>query len=267
MSQPETTERTPPPRGWADMSFEFKAMFAYHVALMAMFVTGLVPIGYQLAAAGGWIGLAALTSIVRRRKLGWKRPPRTLRNWLGALASVLFSVLFCASASPMARPDDPHIMPWYLMGLGIALINLLSSLKLVYYYEADFLAAGAGIDPPVPPDRQDAAPGEPAIHGVIRFVYRAASGAVMLAFMAFFYLDSSAIRDGAPHPTASLTAPITEKGSTVYVTPERAALIGELELVGMLGIPIVIFAGFGLQLLGGVRLFPGGIWMFGKRVS
>jgi hypothetical protein len=58
-------------------------------------------------------------------------------NVLYALGGVFFIFIFLYSATPLAPPNNGHIVPWYLAGLGIRLFGILQSLKVAYASEAE----------------------------------------------------------------------------------------------------------------------------------
>ena len=106
-----------PRRGWSDYSFELKGMFAYHLVMMAMFVFGALPVRDEIGIAAGLIATIGMVSLIRRWRTGWVGPALTGLDWLKTAGVVAFSGLFAFAVSPLARPDDPHIVPWFL-GLG-----------------------------------------------------------------------------------------------------------------------------------------------------
>jgi hypothetical protein len=53
------------------------------------------------------------------------------------VAYILYPI-FLYSTTPLAPPNNSHIVPWYLAGPGIGLFGTLQSLKVVYTSEAEF---------------------------------------------------------------------------------------------------------------------------------
>ena len=64
---------------------------------------------------------------------GDKASEYALRTWWHILYPI-----FLYSATPLAPPNNSHIVPWYLAGPGIGLFGTLQSLKVVYTSEAEF---------------------------------------------------------------------------------------------------------------------------------
>jgi hypothetical protein len=245
------------PRRWADYSLEYQGMFAYHIAMMAMMVTGLVPVPYEIAVAGGIVAVIATASIGRRQSLDWQWPGLARYDLLKAALIVAAGAVFLYVATVNFKADDPHLMPWFLAGLGIILFNVLSQLKLVTFSEEAFAALGKPAEAPAveimgAPRDDD---GEPSWHRTARAAYRIGFFAIWLTFLAFFYLNSTALRDGVPQPTATASAPITDHGRTVYIARDRAGLIDLLSKLSLIGIPLIVLSGFALQYAIGVRLF------------
>ncbi|HEX4303685.1 MAG TPA: hypothetical protein VHZ78_12890 [Rhizomicrobium sp.] len=253
------------PRTWREQSLEFKFMFAYHAAMMVMFVPGMVPVPAELAIAGGAILVFAAMSLYRRRRLAWRHPPLGFRDIAGAIGGLAFSVLFGTVAAQNFPVFDPHFLPWLLALVGIALFGTLQQLKYVALSEQEFLEMGNPATAPAVELPVEAG-GEPGWHRVVRGVHRAATFAAALVFLAFMYLDGKAMQEGASHPTATQTVARTEHGWTVYLARDRATLLNELEIAMFVAIPSVLVLGFALQLAG-FNIFPGGIRFFGKRVS
>jgi hypothetical protein len=254
------------PRRWRDMSFEYQGMFAYHIAMMVMFATGILPVLYEVAVAAGIFVVIAGVSWDRRRRMDWHRPPLAAWDVLKAIGALAMSGLFAFVASQGFPFTNPHFAPWFLGLAGISTFGVLQQLKVVTFSEAEFVDLGQPKPAPAV-EVMNPEGGEPSWHRAVRGIYYVAFFAIWLTFMAFFYFDTGAVRDGAPAPTATQSAPITEHGNTVYISRDRAQLINLLQTIAMTGIPLIIVSGFLLQIFGRVRLFPGGVWAFGKRLD
>jgi hypothetical protein len=252
------------PRRWRDMSFEYRGMFAYHIAMMVMFVAGILPVLYEVAVAAGIFVVIAGVSWDRRRRMDWHHPPLVPLDILKTLGVLATTGLFAFVASQGFPFTNPHFAPWFLGLTGIGVFGILQQLKVVTFSEAEFVELGKPKPAPAV-EVMNPETGEPFWHRSVRALHRVVFFAVWLTFMAFFYFDTSAIRDGSPRPTPTATSPITDHGIVMYVTADRAALIGLLQIISMIGIPTVILSGFALQFLVGVKLFPGATSLFGKR--
>ena len=79
------------PRRWSEMSLEFKLMFAYHIAMMALLVAGdAVPVSGEIAIAAGILAVIVALSWRHRETMGWR--------WPGAKTGSIVS----------RRPGDSH---------------------------------------------------------------------------------------------------------------------------------------------------------------
>lgn len=254
------------PRRWSDMSFEYQGMFAYHIAMMLMFMTGFLPLVYEVAVASGVVLVVAGVSWDRRRRLDWHRPPLTTVDILKALGVFAMTALFAFATSQGFPFANPHFAPWFLAIVGIGVFGVMQQLKVVTFSEAEFVELGKPQAVSVV-EVMNSETGEPSWHRPMRAIYYVAFFAVWLSSLGFFYFESRAIQDGAPTPTAFATESITEHGRTVYITKDRAHLVSRLQMAMFIGIPLILVSGFGLQIFARVRLFPGGVWAFGKRLD
>jgi hypothetical protein len=236
------------------MSLDMKLFFSFFFGLMALFMLGsaLSPV-LELSVAG--LGLPVLTcvSVANRIRRGWRWRGVGWKGVLGAVGAVAASGALMFAASPLASPWNPAVLPWYLCGTAIGLFNALTALRLVRPsisgFEADCSSASHQAATP-PPDAQ------PRWKKAVQSIYGVVFFTIWLEFLAFFYLFGISFRDGAPHPTALKTEPLTNHGAVVFVTPDTKALIDLLQTVGMVGIPALVVTGFFLQFVLRVGVLP-----------
>ncbi|MEQ1819421.1 MAG: hypothetical protein ABL871_12500 [Terricaulis sp.] len=238
------------------MSTDYKLMFAFHGCMMVLFlVGGALSVNVELAIAAALLGLATLVSILHRRQAGWRWRGVGIKEVLSALFGVVLVVLFLGATTPLASPTNPRMLPWFLAGAGIGLFGLLTSLKLVRFSQAEFLADCT--------DQQEreaiADEGEVGWRRLLHWIYSALFLGVWLIFVAFFYLFGREMRDGSPAPTATQTMPLTNHGETVYIAAQAKQLIDVLQAASFTGIPAimvlgaVLHFGFGVRVLGPKR--------------
>ena len=245
------------PRRWADMSLEFKGMFLYHVAMMALFalpvfaapLLGGLPdhMTYVFIAAGIALSIA-IGSAFRRARLDW--------HWRGAgvreIAAVIFTTLlmgFFASSITGKFPPPVGLMPWYLALTGIYLFTVLQILHVVHFAEADFRAE-CGEAPSAP---QPATPREAGWKRVTRAVFGVFFLAVWLEGVGFFYVHSRALEHSSPEPVGAQTWSIEEHGRHNYVTKEEYDRDAALKALMFIGIPAALATGALLQFVLGIN--------------
>jgi hypothetical protein len=249
------------PKSWKEMSLDFKLMFGYHGSMMAMMLAGgLLSILHELAIAGAIASLSVLISWSNRRKKHWRWPGIKRIDPLYAVGALSAPVLLY-SATPLFPPNNGHIVPWYLAGLGIGLFLVLQSLKVVYPSEAEFASNCMIIDQYGRrlQTEQELSPAQaPEVNW-----RRATKAAYTIVFMllwvcwvASFYFFGAAIRNGSPEPTTTQTEPLEDHGKPVYVTPVENQRVHALQLVSSVGIPLVLISGVILHFVVGVKLFP-----------
>jgi len=117
-------------------------MFGYHIAMMVMFITGVVPVVYEIAIAGSIVLIIVLVSLRRRRELHWRWPRLGVADILKAIGVAAAIGVFLFVGSRNAPATDPHFLPWILAGAGIGLFGVLQQLKLVAASESEFIAMG-----------------------------------------------------------------------------------------------------------------------------
>ena len=244
------------------MSLDMRLMFGYHAGMMVMMVAGgYLTIQQELAIAAAIAALITLLSRYYRNKKHWRWPGVKPIDVLYAVGGVVLISFFLYSATPVAPPNNSHVVPWYLAGLGIGLFGILQSLKVVYPAKAEFAAHcmiidqyGRELEParePIP-----AQPQEPNWKRVTKVVYTVVFMFVWVCGVASFYFFGTAMKNGSPEPTVTQTEPLEDHGETVYVTPAEMHRVHGLQLVSWVGVPIMIVSGAILHFLVGVKLFP-----------
>ena len=250
------------PKNWKEMSLDMRLMFGYHISMMAMMVAGgSLTVRQELTIAATIAGLILLVSRYHRQKKHWRWPGIKPVNVLYALGGIFFISIFLYSATPLAPPNNGHIVPWYLAGLGIGLFGILQSLKVVYASEAEFASDcmiidqyGRELEPPHAPSSAQLS--EPIWKRVTKVTYTTVFMFVWVCGVASFYFFGTAFKNGSPEPTATQTEPLEDHGKTVYVTQTDRQRIHALQLVSEVGFPLVLVSGAILHFLVGVKLFP-----------
>lgn len=150
------------------MSFDFKLMFVYHIAMMILF--GAQPFagaGAQIQFAALLAGVLIIIAATYRIKCRWRWPgfsaktiPCVILNLIFIYTFFAFSAYSLISNVPTPQitlqglPDlaieawpiiiqaasIPTLTPWYLAGTGILAFNILSSLNLVTQSQSQFMA-------------------------------------------------------------------------------------------------------------------------------
>jgi hypothetical protein len=245
------------PRTWSEMSFEFKGMFAYHIVMMAMMlVGGSLAFIAQIAIAGVIAFLVAAASLLRRLRHRWRWPGLTVLRAAGAvlLAALMGYFLFAgvggalqAQSFALDRPFAPG--PWMLAGLGIAVFSILNVLRVTHVSEKAFQreCGDQALEP------QPAPPPEPRWKVVTKYVFFVGFLAVWLEVVTAIYVFDRTFRSGSPMPSAEQTAPLTNHGVTVYVTPAEKRLVDQLQGFMFIGIPAAIATAFFLQYVLKIR--------------
>ncbi len=134
-------------RSWSDLSFDFKGMFVYHIAMMVMMIAGArLAFIEQIAIAGAIAASIAAASLVRRLRHKWRWKGLTPLRAGGALLLIALMgyFLFAAAGGALQAPsfaiDRPFgFGPWVLAGLGIAVFSVLNVLRITYRSERAFL--------------------------------------------------------------------------------------------------------------------------------
>jgi hypothetical protein len=250
------------PKNWKEMSLDMRLMFGYHISMMVMMVAGgSLTVRQELTIAATIAALILLVSRYHRQKKHWRWPGIKPVNVLYALGGTCFISIFLYSATPLAPPNNGHIVPWYLAGLGIGLFGILQSLKVAYASEAEFASDcmiidqyGRELEPAHAPP--SAPLSEPNWKRVTKVTYTTVFMLAWVGGVASFYFFGTAFKNGSPEPTATQTEPLEDHGKTVYVTPADKRRVHALQLVSWVGVPVVLISGAILHFLAGVKLFP-----------
>jgi len=250
------------PKNWKEMSLDMKLMFGYHISMMVMMVAGgALTVRQELSITGAIAALIALVSRYNRQKRHWRWPGIKPVHVLYALGGIFFVSIFLYSASPLFPPNNGHIVPWYLAGLGIGMFGILQSLKVVSASEAEFASNcmiidqyGRELKPAHEPS--PAQLGEPNWKRITKVAYTVVFMLVWVCGVASFYFFGTAFRSGSPEPTATQTEPLEDHGKTVYVTPTEKQRVHSLQLVSWVGGPLLLISGAVLHFLVGVKLLP-----------
>jgi hypothetical protein len=246
------------PRTWSEMSFEFKGMFLYHIAMMVMLLLGrsLSFIEQILIAAAIMLAIVA-TSFVRRLRSEWHWKGLTVARAGGALLTAALMAYFLFSAAGGAaqeqsfsfqRPFGPGA--WVLAGFGIAVFVVLNVLRVTHISESAFRedCGDQALQP------QPAPPPEPRWKVITKYVFIAAFLAVWLEGVTFFYVFDRTIRAGSPTPTAERSIAFKNKGVTVYITPAEKQRIDQLQGLMLVGIPSIMAASLFLHFVLKIRI-------------
>jgi len=245
-------DKTKYPRTWREMSFDFKAVFIYFGAMMAMTMAGpAIAAGGKVTVAGLIAAGAAVLSLRHRRTAGWRWRRPGPRQVLAALGAIALGAVFILATSPTFPAANAALL--YLPVLGIVTMNALTALRITYLAESDFLA---DCGDPVRETKHAAASAIPPWKNALRTGFSVLFIAIWLDGMGSFYLAGKAMREGLPAPTETASAPLTDHGRTVYVTAARKAAIDLTTTVMTAGVPLIIVTALFLQLVVGIRLFP-----------
>lgn len=243
------------PQTWSETSFELKGMFAYHIVMMVMMLAGgSLALIEQIAIAAAIVLVIALASVIRRLRHKWRWQGVTpMRAGNALLTAVLMGYFLFATAGgamqAFALERPVAIAPWALAVLGIAVFSVLKVLRITHISEKAFqeeCGEQAGkTKPELPP--------EPRWKVITQYVFAVAFIAVWLGGVTFFYVHDRTFRSGAPTPTAEQTVAFTNKGVTVYVTPEEKHLVDQLQAFMFIGFPAAIATAFFLQFVLKIR--------------
>jgi hypothetical protein len=250
------------PKNWKEMSLDMRLMFGYHISMMGMMVGGgALTVRQELTIAASIAALIVLVSRYHRQRKHWRWPGIKPLDVLYAVGGIILISLFLYSATPLFPPNNGHVVPWYLAGLGIGLFGVLQSLKVVHAAEAEFTSNcmiidqyGRELEPVNEPSPVQLS--EPNWMRVTKVMYTVAFMLVWVCGVASFYLFGTAFKNGSPEPTATQTEPLEDRGKTVYVTPTEKQRVHVLQLVSWVGVPLVLITGAVLHFLVGVKLFP-----------
>lgn len=250
------------PKNWNEMSLDMRLMFGYHMSMMVMMAAGgSLTVRQELTISAAIATLILLVSHYHRQKKHWRWPGIKPANLLYALGGTFLISIFLFSATPLAPPNDGHIVPWYLAGLGIGLFGILQSLKVVVASEAEFASQcmtldqyGREIEPAHAPSSAQSS--EPNWRRVVKVTYTAAFMLVWVCGVASFYCFGTAFKNGSPEPTATQTEPLENHAATVYVTAIDKQRVRALQLVAWIGVPVELIIGAILHFLVGVKLLP-----------
>ena len=246
------------PRTWSDMSFEFKGMFLYHIAMMAMFVAGQGLLFFeQIIVATAILLVIATASSFRRIRHKWRWPGvTTLRTARAVLTLALMAFFLFATAGGAVEAQGLSLTrpfalgPWVFAVLGIAIFSVLNVLNVTHLSERAFrdeCSDQARQPKPAPPP-------EPRWKLVAKYVFAAAFLIVWLEGVTFFYVYTRTLRSASPVPTVEQSVALSERGKTVYVTPAEMRLIDQLRSFMFVAIPASIATAFFLQYVLKVRL-------------
>lgn len=243
------------------MSLDYKLMFAWHISMMFLFISGrALTTSQELEVAVILMVILVSLSMRNRRARNWHWQGTEPKQVFFVAGGIVLTAIFLYAATPQFPLSNPAFFPWYMAGLGIGVMNALAGLRLVCWSETEFAAdCGSNAAAAVQATESQATqsqPEEPPWHGILRGIYTTVFFCVWFTFIVFFYVSGKTFRDGSPVPTPTQTAPMTEHGKTVYVTPEQKALCDLLMMISMMGMPSVILAGPILHFLVGVKLYP-----------
>jgi hypothetical protein len=244
------------------MSLDFKLMFVYHGSMMILFISAQkLTVREEILITSAVASVLILVSYMHRNATHWRWRGIRSRDALIAMATAFAVAFFLYAASPLFPPRDHRFLPWYLAGLGIGAFGILSSLRIVYPSEAEFLANCRAIDQYGREiDRASELPEprnvEPDWKKVARGVFNAAFVLVWIAGVASFLAFGNSYKNGSETPTATQTEPLTDHGRTVYITRSEKWRIHHLQRAEWLGIPLIFVTGATLHFLVGVKLVP-----------
>ncbi|SRR6266498_1767818 len=250
------------PKNWKEMSLDMRLMFGYHVSMMVMMIAGgSLTVRQELTIAAAIAALIVLVSRHHRQKKHWRWPGVKPLDVLYAIGGIALISFFLYSATPLFPPNNGHVVPWYLAGVGISLFGILQSLKLAYASEAEFAFNCMVIDQygrelQRVGEPSLAEPDEPGWKRVAKVIYTVVFMFVWVCGVASFYMFGTAFKNGSSEPTASQTEQLEDHGKIVYVTPTEKRRVHVLQVVSWVGVPVVLVSGAVLHFLVGVKLFP-----------
>jgi hypothetical protein len=249
------------PKDWKEMSLDMRLMFGYHISMMVMMVGGgSLTVRQELTIAASIAALIVFVSRYHRQRKHWRWPGVKSLDVLYAVGGIVLISLFLYSATPLFPPNNGHIVPWYLAGLGIGLFSILQSLKVAYAAEAEFTSNcmiidqyGRELEPVNEPSSVQRS--DPSWMRVTKVTYTVVFMLVWVCGVASFYFFGTAFKNGSPEPTATQTESLEDHGKTVYVTPSEKQRVHVLQLVSGVGVPLLLITGAILHFLVGVKLF------------
>jgi hypothetical protein len=251
------------PKKWKEMSLDMRLMFGYHISMMVMMIGGgSLTVQRELTIAVTIAALIVLVSRYQRQKKHWRWPGVKPLDVLYSVSSIVLISFFLYSATPLFPPNNGHVVPWYLAGLGIGVFGVLQSLKLVYPTETEFASNCMIIDQygrELEPKREPPSliePQEANWKRVTKVMYSVVFVLLWVCGVASFYFFGTAFKNGSPEPTTTRSEPLEDHGKTVYVTPTEKQRVHVLQLVSWVGFPVVLLGGAALHFLAGVKLFP-----------
>jgi len=243
------------PKGWKDMSYDFKLFFAFHICMMILLITGnAIGVVIKLAITVLLAGILLFLSLAHRKKSQWHWPGVTARNVINAIVTIIFGGIFLYAGYPLFSPANPRLLPFYLAALGIIFFNTLFFLKIVCMAEAEFLRSCGGIN--IGSKEEVYKSFEPSWKKTVRICYSILFVIIWLEFMLFFHKFSVAFHNGSPEPTVTQTEKLVNHGKVSYVTPEEKRVIDTLEAFMWIGFPTVFLLGAFLHFVVGVKLVP-----------
>jgi cell division protein FtsW (lipid II flippase) len=150
-----------------DISLDLKLMLVFHIFMMFLFM--FTPIENPKSQAELAIALALILiviSVVHKLKSNWSWPGLSKTSIPSALFTVIFTFVFLTFASTgmsgkefpnidienleplliesfhtiINAASNPRFTPWYLGGLGIGLMNILTALNLATRKQSEFKA-------------------------------------------------------------------------------------------------------------------------------
>ncbi len=251
------------PKTWKEMSVDYRLMFVYHGSMMALMMMGqgLLSLRQEILVTAMLVTVLASISMRHRAHSNWRWPGVSGKDVFYAIGTAVVIVFFLYSVTTPFSPTMPQIFPWYSAGAGIGIFGILSSLKLVYLSEAEFLLHCRTIDQygqeiPLLSELPEPKLTEARWQKVTRGTYSVFFILLWIAGVLSFYVRGSAFKNGSPVPTATQTQPLTDHRNTVYVTPAEKQRIDLLQMVSWVGFPSLILGGFFLHFIVGVKLFP-----------
>ena len=149
-----------------NMSFDFKLMFVYHIAMMVLFVTRPIDSAYGQILLAVVLGvLLTVASAIHKVKHNWSWPGIKITSIPSVILSLLFLYMFFSFTAYAMNPNIPIpevqfnnlptlaieawpiivqaisipvFTPWYLAGIGIVAFNVLSSLNFATQKKSEF---------------------------------------------------------------------------------------------------------------------------------
>jgi|GEM_PF-6465542 len=252
------------PRRWSERSLDYRLFCIWIWSLAAAIILGgslfkkiPAPVFYGPIAAGAVVVISL--SIANRRRRNWHWPGTTTEDTIKAIGAVVlwalgFYVIFRFFRDPWSRPAVPII----LFLLSMAALNILVLLKLLLPSEIGFQShcydplAGPPIVPPAAP----ATPEEPQWKRIARGAYYAVCVAVLLNWLAFFYVNENYTRDGAQYQVATHTRPNNGHKAIIHLTPQQKRIENLMVLGMVFGTPALMLGALFAQFALGVTLFP-----------